>query len=376
MLWKLYGIKGDTLMKKFDLKDNKRFTSVLAMILATCVVIGLLSSTAIKLASATLLMKSSIKSTNIPIVDKFIEDVLDIPVVPSPAPSTPSTPVSPVTPNTTKPTEAPTTQAPTTQAPAETEKEETTKAPETQAPTTQAPTTQAPTETQAPETEAGQSVAEKQSILKSYKDVVARGKLKDSQPGFTKVTYRSLEWDFLGNIFYEDVAGNNADYFISEDAAKAAPVVVPAKTASNLLCIENDSFACLLNEKSEAAVSEAIKSASKEELKDGTFKIVITLNDEENPTPIKTTDKKANSFTSAMFPVVTGEQFRIGMDKNGVESVNLKYTDCSVELIYKPATGEIVSLKQVTKYVADVENGYIPAKGTVTEVSEYSNFVY
>ena len=359
MLWKLYGIKGDTFMKNIDLKANKRFTTVLAMILASCVVIGLLSSTAIKLASATMLLKNS-KIREIPIIGDIIDNVVDQPAqpAPSPAPSTPSNSGNSNTPATTKPTEAPTTQAPATQAPTETEKEET-KAPETQA----------------PETEAGLTVAEKQAILKNYKDVVGRAKLKNAQPAFTKATYRSLKWDFFGNIFYKDVAGNNADYFVSEADAKATPVVVPGKTVTNALCIDNNYSACLLNANDADLIDEAIKDASKETLADGTVKVVIVLNDEENPAPLKT-GKAAESFTSTMFPVLTGEQVRVALDENGVEKVDLTYTNCTVELIYKPATGEIVSLKQTTNYVMDVENGYIPASGTVTEVSEYYNFVY
>lgn len=356
-------------MKNIDLKANKRFTTVLAMILATCVVIGLLSSTAIKLASATMLLKNS-KLKEIPIIGEFIDDVVDQPAqpTPSPAPTVPSNSGSSNTPATTKPTEAPTTQAPATTKPAETEKEET-KAPETQVADTETP------ETQAPETESGLTVAEKQAILKNYKDVVGRAKLKNAQPSFTKATYRSLKWNFFGNLFYKDVAGDNADYFVSETDAKATPVVVPGKTVTNALCIDNNNSACLLNANDAELVDEAIKDASKETLKDGTVKIVIVLNDEVNPKPV-VAGKAPQSFTSTMFPVLTGEQVRVAMDNNGVEKIDLTYTDCSVELIYKPATGEIVSLKQTTNYVMDVENGYLPASGTVTEVSEYYNFVY
>ncbi|MBO5463650.1 MAG: hypothetical protein J6A49_10110 [Clostridia bacterium] len=359
-------------MKNIDLKANKRFTTVLAMILATCVVIGLLSSTAIKLASATMLLKNS-KLKEIPIIGEFLDDVVDQPAqpTPSPAPSTPSNSGSSNTPATTKPTEAPTTQAPATTKPAETEKEET-KAPETQAPETQAP------ETQAPETEAGLTVAEKQAILKNYKDVIGRAKLKNAQPSFTKATYRSIDQGLITGWFFGDAIDRNADYFVSEADAKASPLVVPAKTVSDALCIENKNSACLLNANDAELVDKAIKNATKETLADGTVKIVIVLNDEVNPKPV-VAGKAPQSFTSTMFPVLTGEQVRIAMDVNGVEKVDLTYTNCTVELIYKPATGEIVSLKQTTNYVADATDGYIKGTltaGTITEVSEYYNFVY
>lgn len=360
-------------MKNFDLKDKKKLTALLAMLLTVCVVIGLLSSTTIKLASATLLMKNS-KLKNIPIIGDIISDVVDQPIqsvddpTPAPAPSAQTNSVTPTSPATTKPTEAPSTEAPTAQEPTSA-KEEETKAPETK------PAETKPAETKASETEAGQSVEEKQAILKSYKDVVGRAKVKGRQPSFAKATYRSLKWDFFGGLFYKDVAGDHADYFVSEEAAKASPVVVPAKTVSDKLCIENADSACLVNANDTALVDKAVKSASKETLKDGTVKIVINFNEEENPTPLKS-GKTNGSFTSTMFPVLTGEQVRVAMNNKGVEQVDLTYKNCSVELVYKPATGQIISLKQTTGYVADVKNGYIPASGTVTEVSEYYNFVY
>ena len=48
-------------MKKIDNKSNARFKSVLALILVSIVVIGLLSSSAIRLATAAYLMQSSKK---------------------------------------------------------------------------------------------------------------------------------------------------------------------------------------------------------------------------------------------------------------------------------------------------------------------------
>ena len=330
-------------MKNTDKKSRSRLSGVVAMILATCVVIGLLTSSAIKLASATYLFKDSLK--NIPVVGEKLDQLVNNnPVVQTP------------------------TQAPVTQAPV-------------QAPATQAPT-KAPDTTKAPETESTTSSAEllkqNQSILKNYNDVVNKAKLAGVRPSFTKATYRTVSWDFWEDWFFGfgDVASNNPDYFVSEGDAKAAPTVVPADKVTKELCIPNKSYASILDDENADAVAEAVKSASKEKLADGTIKLTIVLNDESNPTPIKDNARQSESFTSAMFPVVTAEDFRDILDNGEVEEISLTYTDCTVELIYNPATGEIVSLKQTSSYVADFMDGYLPVSAVVKEVSEYYNFAY
>lgn len=360
-------------------KNNSKATALLALALVTCVVIGLVSSTAMKLASATFFMKNSKQPTKNPIVE-LLEDTIDTIIPEKPSETTPpsdtgssssdssssseSTTVAPTEQSTETPTE---TKAPETEketdAPAT---EEETKAPETQAPQTE--TTTDPTEV----------VKKNQAIVKTYKDVLTRAKLLGREPSFTKTTYRSLERAFWGSWRYKNVEADNADYFVAEEIAKANPLVVPKATNTGELAINNKLYGCLLDVNNLDVISNAVKSASRETLKDGTVKLVIVLNDEENPTPIKNSDKKSASYTSAMFPVVTAEQVRIAIDDKMIESVNLTYKDCTVELVYKPSNGQIVSMKQIVKYEAAVEQGFsfITAKGTVTEVSDYYNFIY
>ncbi len=66
-------------MKNNDPKAYDRLKNVLAMILVASIVIGLMSSTAIKLVTATYLMQNSRKkiTTNIPFVDNIINNVID-----------------------------------------------------------------------------------------------------------------------------------------------------------------------------------------------------------------------------------------------------------------------------------------------------------
>ena len=360
---------------------NSKATALLALGLATCVVIGLVSSTAMKLASATYVMKNSKQPTKNPVVE-LLEDAIDTIVPDAPADTTPPADTGNTSTDSSSetPTEAPT-ETP-TEAPTEAPTEEETKAPETEK-ETEAPTKEE--ETKAPETEAPEKeettdptavAKQNQAVVKLYKNVLTRAKLAGREPAFKKVTYRTLDRAFWGSWRYKDVEENNADYFVAEEIAKANPLVVPKATKTTALAINNSASACLLDVNKLDVITEAVKSASKEVLKDGTVKLVIVLNDEENPTPIKATDKVAASYTSAMFPVVTAAQVRNAIDDDNIESVNLVYSDCSVELVYRPTNGQIVSMKQVVKYEAAVEQGIITAKGTVTEVSDYSNFVY
>ena len=368
------------------MKNNKA-TALLALALVTCIVIGLVSSTAMKLASATFFMKNSKQPTKNPVVE-LLEDAIDTIVPDSSSDSTPpsdtgnsssgsSSSSSDSSSSSSGSTDTPTTEQ-STEAPTETE----TKAPETEK-ETEAPETEE--ETKAPATEAPQTeittdpaaVAKKnQSVVKTYKDILTRAKLLGKEPSFTKATYRSLERAFWGSWRYKDVEANNANYFVSEESAKANPLVVPKATNTGALAIDNKLSGCLLDVTNLDFVSKAIKSASKETLKDGTVKLVIVLNDEENPAPIKNSDKTSASYTSAMFPVVTADQVTTAIDDNKIESVNLTYKDCTVELVYRPSNGQIISMKQIVKYEAAVEQGFITAKGTVTEVSEYYNFIY
>ncbi len=339
-------------MKNTDPKANGRLSNVLALVLVTSVVIGLLTSTAGKLAVATYLMKTSQKkiTTNNTGFNNFVNNLIG--ETPAPAPST-----------TAPTTAAPSTTAPTTAAPSTTES--TTAA--TDAPT-QAPTTAAPTEPAQGE----QTLAEKQEMLKSYTDAVSV--VKSSAFTCTKTTSRTLEMPFLTSFFsfiLGDLESANSDYFTT---------TTQQIKDGNGLCIANDAAACLIDANNKKIVEQAIKQTSKEELPDNQIKVIIDFNDEANPAPIKSTDKAATSFTAAAFPVVTANEFRGMVDKahsgTKAELVNLNYTGCQIEVVYNPANGEISYIKQTSKYVASVEDGYVKSEFTVTEVSEYTDFKY
>ena len=246
------------------------------------------------------------------------------------------------------------------------------KAKPTQAPTTQAPTTQAPTTEQStlPSTtsdpEAG--VKADQANFNSYKTVVERAKASNRE--FTKTTNRTLEMSFFQSLAVSGAEGvlvNDAPYFNNE-------VVTKGKANADKTLFINNPKACLIDSKDLEATKKAISSTSREELENGTIKLVINFESEADPKPLKYEDTKTDDFISAVFPVITAEQVRSHADDQlgtDIESLNLNYTGCYVELIYVPTTGDIISLKQVTNCEVEGKDGFKNVGGTITEVNEY-----
>lgn len=380
-------------MKKNDNKANSRLKSIVALILVMCVGIGLLTSTAIRLATAAYLMQSSKKiNTGISFIDDYVNDKIDD------VQNTTSAPTTTKAPETTK---APTT----TKAPETTKGSETT----TKAPSTTQATTKAPAESTTSDADV---VKANQSVLKSYNDVLASNKISNT-PAFTKVTSRSLDLGFLASIWFSGIDSQEevANYLAGET------VKVEKGKANNALCLKDYKNASIINDADFDTVKAAVKSSSKQivhmgylkNVTDGTVvhaynktesgeieklidyndsdytlvdeveavKLVIEFNDEVNPTPIK--NGKTDSFIASVFPVVTSEQVRVAMDKTGVEEVDVTYTNCSVEMYYNIETAEIYSLKQNVNYDIAVKDGILSKKlltGSVSEVNAYSGFTY
>lgn len=394
-------------MKGLDV-SNSRLKKVIATVLATIIVVGVVSSSAIKLVAATYYMQTKRKlTTNSAIVNKVIDAVVGDDNVAGPVTTEPDT----TAPATTAPatTEAPTT---TTEAPTEPETSEAPAGDEsTTAATTAAGssggasdiigtitgllggidiggivgdlgdliggvTTPESTTTTESTTESAESIAQKKDILTKYNFVVQYAK-KIGKPAFTKVTYRTFDKGFTDALLFHSVQSANPDYFVSKENAEAAPIVVAGGTATTELLINNENYAGML---ATADAADAIKSATSVKLEDGTQKITITLRDEVDPAVTAPDAKKAASFTSAMFPVISSDDFanmvRAGLKIATISSSSLTYKDCTVELIFNPVLNRIVSIKQTTTYVGSVKASILSAKGTVTEVSEYRDFDY
>ncbi len=340
-------------MKKNDKQSNQRLKSVVLLLLVTGVVIGLVASTAIKLASATYLMQKTQKPViTIPkIIEEFIDAVVPTTAAPTTKAPTPYTPPAPTKAPTTTTTEAPTTT------------------------TTAAPTTQAPTTTEAPTTQPvtvdpDAAAKRDQANFNSYKTIVERA--KRSPINYTKKTVRTLDMDFFQSLAVSGAKDiqivEGVKYFDNE-------VVVKGVANVNKDFIINNESACLLNGADLQETKAAISSTTRETLKDGSIKIVINLNEEANPKPVRYEDKATEGYVNALVPVVSAEQVRFHSDDQlgtNIESLDLYYTGCRVELVYKPATGEIVSLKQVISYDVEGKDGFKSVGGTITEVNDYT----
>lgn len=371
--------------------NNSSAKKIVALLLVVCIGIGLISSTAIKLVSATYYMQTKRNIvTGIPAVDNFLNDIVDnnpndnsdnnqivTPPVATTAPATqaPVTTTAPSTSTTapttekadpTEPTKAPDA----TEAPTEPTQEDTT-AGSTTPPATEAPTTT----TTEPETDSPETIKLKKQILSEYKSVVNLSK-KTSKPAFTKTTYRSIDKSLITGLHLLNIESTYPDYFVSKE--NAVPLTVGDDNIKSELCINNNKYACMLA--SEDA-SEAIKTATSVKLKDGSKKVTIVLRDETNPDSTAVDATKAASFTSAMFPVISPD---VALEKVNASTAlldataaNITYKDCTVELIYKPATKKIISLTQTVSYTGEFKGQLIlTSTGTVTEVYEYKDFDY
>lgn len=395
-------------MKNKDI-SNSRLKKVVALVIATTIVVGIVSSSAIKLVAATYYMQTKRKlTTSSPIINKVIDTIVgddniagsdsDVPDTTAPDTTAPAT-TEPVT-----STEAPTTGADSTDSSEDgTSSESTTSSSSSDSGSSDIlgtitgllggididgivdgiggviggiggePDTTAPTEST---TESAESVAQKKEVLSAYNELVQYAK-RIGKPAFTKVTYRTFEKGLTDSLLFHSVQSANPDYFISKENAESAPIVVPGNTATEEFLINNEKYAGML---STSDASAAIKSATIVKLEDGTKKITITLRDETNPAVTAPDAKKAASFTSAMFPVITSDEFAemvgSGLKIATVSSSSLTYKDCTVELVFNPLLNRIVSVKQTTTYVGSVKSKVLSAKGTVTEISEYRDFDY
>lgn len=404
-----------------NLENNGRLKKVIALLLVTTMVVGILSSAAVKLVASTYYMQTKRKlKVNNPVIQQAIDAIVSDDNIAGPETTAPAV-TAPAT------TEAPTTQAPSTEAP--TTEPESTEAPSSDTTTTTAPagdsgdsgsgdilgmltgllgglgdvdlgsmlgglgdidiggllgglggdTGEDTTESTESTTESKESIKQKEDVLSKYNAVVKYAK-SVGKPSFTKVTYRTLDKN-PDAILMCNLESSNPEYFISKENAEASPIVVPANEPTSEFLIDNDKYASMLATDDAA---DAIESATIVKLEDGSQKITITLREEADPAVTAPDAKEAASFTSAMFPVITGEEFG-NMVSNGLKitslsSSNVTYRNCTVELIYNPLTSRIISIKQTTSYVGSVEGQLLIApvgsKGTVTEISEYRDFDY
>jgi len=225
-------------------------------------------------------------------------------------------------------------------------------------------------------------IKEKKTMLNTYKKVVNTANA--TKPGFTKVQYRTMEKDSNAKLVLKDVEKNYPGYFISQGDAEAAPIVAAKFSDMTLFLIENENYACLLSDKN---ASEAIRKVEKVAQSDGSTKLTIVLRNEENPAITPADEKTPLSHTSAVFPVLDKEDIKTKLVARqglltSITDVNLLYHDCTLEIVYMPKTGKIVSATQTIQYDCIVDYTALffisgqQAVGTVTDTAVYTDFVY
>ena len=306
-----------------NLENNSRLKKVIALLLVTTMVVGILSSAAVKLVASTYYMQTKRKlKTNIPVVDQIIDNIVDDNNVAGPQTTAPAA-TAPAT--TQEITTEVSTEAPTTEATVPSSDNTTTTQPAGDSGSSGGGigdilgmvtgllggmdiggmiggigdllgglgggSGEETTESTESTTESKESIDNKKDVLNKYNTVVNYAK-KIGKPAFTKVTYRTLDKG-MDAILMCNLQSANPEYFVSKENAEASPIVVPANTDTSELLINNESYAGML---AKADAADAIESATLVNLEDGTQKITITLREEADPAVTAPDAKEAASF--------------------------------------------------------------------------------
>lgn len=227
---------------------------------------------------------------------------------------------------TTQPTTQPGTQAP-TEAPTQGSEEK----PDAEKPSAEAPK------------EEGGIPQGNEAILKKYTQLMDDAKTK--QVGYNKVEYQAIpaEKANLGGIL-DKIMPVASTFFVDEETARANPENFPKGGDMKWFPLYETSKGCVLTDLSK------IEKATSEKLADGNVKLTIELVDEMNPEPIDAGATTCSNHIGAMFnPIrrrdvddVLQNNFAVKMLIKDLD-FDLKYYDCTAELIYNPETDQIVS---------------------------------
>ena len=221
-------------------------------------------------------------------------------------------------------------------------------------PSTQAPT-EAPTQGSAeekPDAEKPSAEAPKdedgipqgnEAILKKYTQLMDDAKTK--KVGYNKVEFQTIpeEKANLGGIL-DKIMPVASMFFVDEETARANPENFPKGGDMKWFPLYETTKGCVLTDVSK------IERASAEKLSDGNVKLTIELADEMNPEPIDAGATTCNNHIGAMFNPIRRRDVDDVLQNNFAVKVlikdldfDLKYYDCTAELIYNPETDQIVS---------------------------------
>lgn len=191
----------------------------------------------------------------------------------------------------------------------------------------------------------------KQEIIQKYTDVM--NKMKTSGVGYQKKEYQALPEEYRNfssavNVILKFAEGymtteDNPNSLLSRDKGMTEEL-------RNEITICGIDKGCALLEYDPSLA--CVKSASCEDLGDGTYKLSFMLNDEINPEPTPADTGIPVSAHGAVFAPASRKDIMVEVEK--VEKLahatcnnfELKYTECYVECIYEPETDRIVDLYQ------------------------------
>ena len=204
------------------------------------------------------------------------------------------------------------------------------------------------------------------AILKEYTSVMNR--LKTDAPAFTRTRYQNLPTDkqnlgAVANIVLPIIER----YVTSKDAAD--PVAYPAGNADKLP-LANSSSGCLLTDETK------LRNAYCEILEDDTYRLVLTLTDETNPTVLSPGATYSQSAVSAIFEPYNEADQISAIAGLALSSIDFTYTNCTAELIYNHKTQQVQSLR-LTMYIDVTADAYITRlTAEIVDITEFTDFTY
>lgn len=217
---------------------------------------------------------------------------------------------------------------------------------------------------------------ENADILAKYTEIMNQA--KSDAPGFTKVEYQNIPEEkaaFEGKVISTALPLLNS-FFKDEETARANAENKAKGESMEWFPIYHNDKGCLLTDAS------CISSATCTDQGDGTVKITMVLNTENNSEPPAANAATSSSFIGAVFtPIELATVNDILQNNTAVKLVarnityDLIYHDCTVELVYNPENNQIVSLDQFMHMTMSITGGTIIGSSAVG-TAELDNYMY
>lgn len=198
-----------------------------------------------------------------------------------------------------------------------------------------------------------------EAILKKYSDII--NDANEKKVGYNKVEFQAIppEKANLGGIL-DKIMPVAQTFFVDEATAKSNPETFQKGGDMKWFPLYHTTKGCVLTDASKIEKAECTK------LDDGNVKITIELQDEMNPEPIAEGATTCSSVTGSMFtPIKRADVDDVLQNNFAVKMLikdlnyDLKYHDCTAELIYNPETNQIVSLTQYMHILIIVNSGKV-----------------